>query len=82
MFQKENLKGASIDIDFCGLHLQSPFILTSGPLCYGAEGLIRGHRAGCGGHQDYPAGGGGESCTPHGGRQFRFPHQLREVVGL
>ena len=46
MFQKENLKGASIDIDFCGLHLQSPFILTSGPLCYGAEGLIRGHRAG------------------------------------
>ena len=48
MFQKENLKGASIDIDFCGLHLQSPFILTSGPLCYGAEGLIRGHRAGCG----------------------------------
>ena len=48
MFRKENLTGASIEIDYCGCHLQSPFILTSGPLCYGAEGLIRGHRAGCG----------------------------------
>ena len=48
MFQKENLTGASIDINYCGCHLQSPFILTSGPLCYGAEGLIRGHGAGCG----------------------------------
>ena len=32
MFQKENLKGASVDIDIGGLHLQSPFILPSGPL--------------------------------------------------
>lgn len=38
MFQKENLKGASIDIDFCGLHLQSPFILTSGPCAMARRG--------------------------------------------
>jgi dihydropyrimidine dehydrogenase (NAD+) subunit PreA len=48
MFKKENLPGADIAIDFCGYRLQSPFILSSGPLCYGAEGMIRGHQAGCG----------------------------------
>lgn len=48
MFRKEDLTGADIGIEFCGQRLQSPFILTSGPLCYGAEGLIRGHWAGCG----------------------------------
>lgn len=48
MFQKENLKGADIGIEFCGYKLQSPFILSSGPLTYGAEGMIKGHKAGCG----------------------------------
>lgn len=48
MFQKENLKGADIRIDFCGYHLQSPYILSSGPLTYGSEGMIKGHQAGCG----------------------------------
>lgn len=48
MFQKENLKGADISIDFCGYKLQSPYILSSGPLTYGAEGMIKGHQAGCG----------------------------------
>lgn len=35
-------------IEFCGRELQSPFILSSGPLCYGAEGMIKGHQAGAG----------------------------------
>lgn len=48
MFQKENLKGADISIGFCGYKLQSPYILSSGPLTYGAEGMIKGHQAGCG----------------------------------
>lgn len=37
-----------IEIEFCKKKLQSPFILTSGPLCYGAEGMIKGHQAGAG----------------------------------
>ncbi len=28
--------------------LRTPYILTSGPLSYAAEGLIRAHNAGCG----------------------------------
>ena len=48
MFKKEDLKGADISIKFCGVDLQSPYILSSGPLSYGAEGMIRGHKAGCG----------------------------------
>lgn len=48
MFKKENLKGADIGIDFCGCHLQSPYILSSGPLSYGSEGMIKAHQAGCG----------------------------------
>lgn len=48
MFDKKRLKGASIDIEFCGHKLQSPFILSSGPLSYGAEGIIKAHQAGCG----------------------------------
>ena len=40
--------GAALGIYFCGYRLQSPFILTSGPLSYGAEGMIRAHQAGCG----------------------------------
>lgn len=45
---KKQEQGADISIDFCGYHLQSPFILSSGPLCYGAEGMIKGHQAGAG----------------------------------
>ncbi|MCD8248654.1 MAG: 4Fe-4S binding protein [Lachnospiraceae bacterium] len=48
MFRKEELKGADIEIEFCGYKLQSPFILSSGPLTYGAEGMIKGYQAGCG----------------------------------
>ena len=48
MFDKSKLTGADIGIEYCGKQLQSPFILTSGPLCYGSEGMIRGHQAGCG----------------------------------
>lgn len=48
MFDQNKCTGADISIDFCGRRLQSPFILSSGPLCYGAEGMIRGHQAGAG----------------------------------
>lgn len=48
MYKKENLKGADISSSICGIKMQSPFILTSGPLSYAAEGLIRAHQAGCG----------------------------------
>jgi len=33
---------------FLGIEMQSPLIAGSGPLCYGAEGMIRLHRAGAG----------------------------------
>lgn len=48
MFKKENLKGADISSSICGIKMQSPYILTSGPLSYAAEGMIRAHQAGCG----------------------------------
>lgn len=48
LFRKENLKGIDISSSLCNIKLQSPFILSSGPLSYSAEGLIRAHRAGCG----------------------------------
>ncbi len=48
MYDPKNLKGADISTTFCGIKLQSPYILTSGPLTYAAEGMIRGHNAGCG----------------------------------
>lgn len=48
MFDKEKLTGADIGIEFCGYKLQSPYILSSGPLTYGSEGMIKGHQAGCG----------------------------------
>ena len=48
MFDPSKLTGADISITFCGHKLQSPFILSSGPLTYGAEGMIKGHQSGCG----------------------------------
>lgn len=48
MFDKKKLEGADIGIEFCGYKLQSPYILSSGPLTYGSEGMIKGHQAGCG----------------------------------
>lgn len=48
MLNKEKLTGADIGVEYCGIKLQSPFILASGPLTYGSEGMIRGHEAGCG----------------------------------
>ena len=38
----------SIETYLFGIKLQSPFILGSGPLSYGAKGLIRAHKAGAG----------------------------------
>ena len=40
--------GADISAEFCGVKLQSPIILSSGPLSFAAEGLIRAHDAGAG----------------------------------
>lgn len=40
--------GADITTEFCGVKMQSPFILSSGPLSYAAEGMIRAHEAGAG----------------------------------
>ena len=48
MFDVTKLKGADLSTEFCGIRLQSPFILSSGPLSYAAEGLIRAHQAGAG----------------------------------
>ncbi len=39
---------ADLSITFCGYTLQSPFIVSSGPLSYGAEGMIQAHKAGSG----------------------------------
>lgn len=38
----------SLDTTFCGVKLQSPFILSSGPATYGSEGMIRAMNVGCG----------------------------------
>ncbi|MPM14091.1 NAD-dependent dihydropyrimidine dehydrogenase subunit PreA [bioreactor metagenome] len=48
MFDPNTLTGADISTEFCGIKLRSPYILSSGPLGYGAKGLIRAHQAGCG----------------------------------
>ena len=48
MFDPKTLTGADISTEFCGVKLRSPYILSSGPLGYGAKGLIRAHQAGCG----------------------------------
>lgn len=48
MFEKRKCSGADIGITLAGHNLQSPFILTSGPLSFNAEGMIKGHLAGCG----------------------------------
>ncbi len=38
----------SIETNYCGYKLKSPFILSSGPLSYGAEGIIAASQAGFG----------------------------------
>ncbi len=38
----------SIKTELFGIEMQSPFVLGSGPLSYGAKGIIRAHRAGAG----------------------------------
>ena len=47
---EKNKKSNRVDIsaELCGVKLQSPFILSSGPLSYAAEGLIKAHQAGAG----------------------------------
>jgi len=41
-------KDIDMSVDYCGYRLQSPFILSSGPISYNAEGLIKAHQAGFG----------------------------------
>jgi len=38
----------SLETTFCGIRLQSPFILSSGPGNFGSEGMIRATEMGCG----------------------------------
>ena len=37
-----------LNTTFCGIALQSPFILASGPATYGSEGMIKATQVGCG----------------------------------
>lgn len=37
-----------MQINFLGMKLQSPFIVGSGPISYGADGIIKAHQAGAG----------------------------------
>lgn len=48
MFDNTKCTGADISTTLCGIKLQSPFIFSSGPLTYGAEGMIKAHKAGAG----------------------------------
>ncbi|MEA4812057.1 MAG: 4Fe-4S binding protein [Anaerolineaceae bacterium] len=41
-------KTVSLEASFCGRILKSPFILSSGPLSYNADGIIAAMQAGCG----------------------------------
>ena len=45
---EQNKSGNPLGIDFCGIPLKSPFILSSGPSAYGSEGMIRATELGCG----------------------------------
>jgi NADPH-dependent glutamate synthase beta subunit-like oxidoreductase/dihydroorotate dehydrogenase len=48
MINIKELKGADLSCELCGVKMQSPFILSSGPLSYAAEGMIEAHEAGAG----------------------------------
>lgn len=45
---KEPTAPISLKTNFCGVALQSPFILSSGPATYGSEGMIRANELGVG----------------------------------
>ena len=45
---KEPTTPISLKTNFCGVALQSPFILSSGPATYGSEGMIRATELGVG----------------------------------
>ena len=45
---KEPTSPISLKTNFCGVELQSPFILSSGPATYGSEGMIRATELGVG----------------------------------
>ncbi len=45
---EQNKVATPLGIDFCGIPLQSPFILSSGPSAYGSEGMIRATQLGSG----------------------------------
>ncbi|MEW6623350.1 MAG: FAD-dependent oxidoreductase [Bacillota bacterium] len=44
----KKLTGADISTEIAGVKLKSPFILSSGPLSFSADGLIRAYEAGAG----------------------------------
>lgn len=48
MLDKNKIQGVDISIEYCGLRLQSPYILASGPLSFSAEGMIKAHEYGVG----------------------------------
>ncbi len=48
MLNKDKIQGVDISINYCGLKLQSPYILASGPLSFSAEGMIKAHEYGVG----------------------------------
>ena len=48
MFDESRCTGAALRTVFCGIPMRTPFLLSSGPLSYGAAGMIRAHNAGCG----------------------------------
>ena len=43
-----NFENIDISVEFAGKKLQSPFIVSSGPLTYAAEGMIKAHEQGAG----------------------------------
>lgn len=44
----KNYENIDVSVEFGGVKLQSPFILSSGPLTYAAEGMIKAHENGAG----------------------------------
>ena len=44
----KNYENVDVSVEFGGVKLQSPFIVSSGPLTYAAEGMIKAHEMGAG----------------------------------
>lgn len=43
-----NFENVDVSVELAGVKLQSPFIVSSGPLTYAAEGMIKAHEQGAG----------------------------------